>query len=301
MSFFDDPKGFCKTNNVKVIGGEIVPDDRAFTRLSAPRCYQLKDDKKISKGAITDSNPPGLKELRVGTNGTLLYFLPWSEGCGYRVTLSPSGGFDSALFVTAELNGCTVIVDGPPETPTVYHFNAKEVGGSLGGLSSAEEDPRLKTCITAKVADMENRFKICRAQSPVPGTTPRAGSARGVNLTHYMGPVVDVATYRTYFDKIKSKRDFGFDPDAAPIMSRRNPNEVHLDPSTLAFSATASVMGIRKNNAWKFYCHYKWSAIYQKQKPDTAGTTANDWELQTPIIASGIFEFSPATGHGIAL
>ena len=70
MSFFDDPKGFCKTNNVKVIGGEIVPDDRAFTRLSAPRCYQLKDDKKISKGAITDSNPPGLKELRVGTNGT---------------------------------------------------------------------------------------------------------------------------------------------------------------------------------------------------------------------------------------
>ena len=51
MSFFDDPKGFCKTNNVKVIGGEIVPDDRAFTRLSAPRCYQLKDDKKISKGA----------------------------------------------------------------------------------------------------------------------------------------------------------------------------------------------------------------------------------------------------------
>ena len=155
--------------------------------------------------------------------------------------------------------------------------------------------------ITAKVADMENRFKICRAQSPVPGTTPRAGSARGVNLTHYMGPVVDVATYRTYFDKIKSKRDFGFDPDAAPIMSRRNPNEVNLDPSTLAFSATASVMGIRKNNAWKFYCHYKWSAIYHKQKPDTAGTAANDWALQTPIIASGIFEFSPATGHGIAL
>ena len=55
------------------------------------------------------------------------------------------------------------------------------------------------------------------------------------------------------------------------------------------------------SNAWKFYCHYKWSAIYHKQKPDTAGTAANDWALQTPIIASGIFEFSPATGHGIAL
>lgn len=301
MSFFDDPKGFCKNNNVKVIGGECAPDDASFSKLSAPKCYQLKDEKKIAKGVIAESNPPGLKELRVNVSGTLLYFLPWSEGCGYRMTLRPHAGFDSALFVTAELNGCTVIVDGPPEAPTVYHFNAKQVGGTLGGLTSGEENSRLKACISAKVEDMASRFKICRASDPVPDTTARVGSARGVNLTHYMGPTIDVATYRTYLGKLRSKRDSGFNPNAAKIMSQLRPNEVHLDPSSLSFAATASVMGIRKNNAWKFYCHYKWSAVYHKQKPDTAGTAANHWTLQTPIIASGVFEFYPATGHGFAL
>ena len=67
---------------------------------------------------------------------------------------------------TAGLNGCTVVVDGDPKKPTVYHFNARDKGAKLT-FTLPEEQAKMDTAVREKVIDMENRFKIARGSKPV--------------------------------------------------------------------------------------------------------------------------------------
>jgi hypothetical protein len=62
-----------------------------------------------------------------GTDGTRVYFLPWSIGSIYRIRpkFGDTPGLNENLFFTPNLDGCMVTVEGTQQNPTIYHANAK--------------------------------------------------------------------------------------------------------------------------------------------------------------------------------
>ena len=61
------------------------------------------------------------------------YFLPWADDFAIRLTIPPmgqgtgKGRSDPGIFFTAAISGCSVIFQGTPDNPTIYHC-----GGNSG-------------------------------------------------------------------------------------------------------------------------------------------------------------------------
>ena len=61
------------------------------------------------------------------------YFLPWADDFAIRLTIPPmgqrtgKGRSDPGNFFTAAISGCSVIFQGTPDNPTIYHC-----GGNSG-------------------------------------------------------------------------------------------------------------------------------------------------------------------------
>lgn len=55
------------------------------------------------------------------------YFLPWADDFAIRLTIPPIGQrtgksrSDPGIFFTAAISGCSVIFQGTPDNPTIYH------------------------------------------------------------------------------------------------------------------------------------------------------------------------------------
>jgi hypothetical protein len=67
-----------------------------------------------------------------------VYFLPWENQHSIRITIPPMGhrttkGLDDPdLFFTAGINGCSVLIEGTTQNPTIYHCG--------GGTGLAEKE-----------------------------------------------------------------------------------------------------------------------------------------------------------------
>jgi len=63
-----------------------------------------------------------------GAGGFPAYFLPWDAYGGVVHMTIPGGGVGPRHFFTAALSGCSIMVSGPPNNPTVYHCGADAWG-----------------------------------------------------------------------------------------------------------------------------------------------------------------------------
>ncbi len=199
---------------------------------------------------ISYTNDIGLWVMRIthnrpGPSAVPAYYLPWRKDHLMRMKLKPSPNhpkqehgitLDPDLFVTAALQGCTVIVSGEPAQPLVYHLNAASVRGA-GGETFAGDDADFAVAAQAKIGHMQNLFGQSQAQQPKEG--PVVGGIRqppvnvvtqGAHVTDYMrgiqpGPN---AALRNYYSR---------------LLGVRNPSVEQY----------GTVFGIRGGGVWKFY------------------------------------------------
>ena len=67
-----------------------------------------------------------------------MFYLPYKQNCTTRMKLSPDPnhvGDEVRFFATATINGCSVYIEGNPDTPKVTHANA----GSFGTTHKASD------------------------------------------------------------------------------------------------------------------------------------------------------------------
>lgn len=96
-----------------------------------------------------------------------VYYLPWDSNRVFRMTLKPSKHQklhrEPDVFFTANLNGCMVTVEGPPDRPTVYHSNMADFLGSPA-LDLGIPDDLAKVYIDAKVLMMGKAYTLMSTQ-----------------------------------------------------------------------------------------------------------------------------------------
>lgn len=198
---------------------------------------------------LSYTNDIGLFVMRVTYNrpspsAVPCYYLPWRKDHMMRIKLKPSPNhpkqeagvtLDPDLFVTAALQGCSVMVSGDPAQPLVYHLNASSKKGAndetFGG-----NDAQFDIAAQAKIGHMQTLFGQAQLQSPKEG--PKIGGVRqaaanpvtrGAHVTDYMigaKPGTN-AVLRDFY-----RRRFGVN---------------------VTVSQFGTVYGIRNGGTWKFY------------------------------------------------
>ena len=115
-----------------------------------------------------------------------MYYLPWDSNRVFRITLKPSKhqvlSREPDVFLTANLNGCMVTVEGPPDRPTVYHSNmADYLGSPASDLSIADDMARL--FISVKALMMGKAYTLISTQHDKMGEA-RKGLLDPKSITH---------------------------------------------------------------------------------------------------------------------
>ncbi|MGJ5817246.1 hypothetical protein [Paludibaculum fermentans] len=189
------------------------------------------------------------------------YYLPWRKDHMMRMKLKPSPNhpkqelgvtLDPDLFVTAALQGCTVIVSGEPAQPLVYHLNAASVRGA-GGETFGGDDAQFDIAAQAKIGHMQALFGQAQVQAPKEGAKlagirqPAVASLTGsAHVTQYMSGVKPIANeaLRTYYSN---------------LLGVRNPSVAQY----------GTVFGIRATGTWRFYRQTRTRVSYKS--PHGAG------------------------------
>lgn len=176
------------------------------------------------------------------------YFLPYNADEAYRITLKdkraptdiPAGKAQVNYFFTEQLDGCSIVVEGDPKAPTVYHLNAKGHGSFTGKY---KKDLKIR-------AGKEDLMKNMYANTPAPKSV-RQGVGRGV---------VPNATTLMPSDYM------GFDPKTLKSVSNDFKDQFGLEDRRVVTDTKATVFGIRDTATldWSFYCQVKMCFMYEK-------------------------------------
>jgi hypothetical protein len=279
--FFDDPIKTAEKNSIRPDAGEVQPS--ALDEIDGSLdLYEVKAADAIRYGSVAAGRLDN--ELKVTTaasgGGTPLYYLPWGPNQAYRMTLTPPEGAteDPDFFLTAEVNGCSIFIDGPPTAPTVYHLNARDEAGSLADHNMRDGAKGLKKTVKKKISKMEKTFKKARKKHPAMGGN--ADAARTVNMNHYLKPLLDADAFDQFVNQLR--QEFPIAVDAPPIM-RKNGKGVLMRPADPIIDGKAAVFGIRhkKKKTWSFYVAPSFRIAYQILKDGEDGTSTGHWELSS--------------------
>lgn len=285
---FTDPR-YTQKHPVRPHGTVGLKDSDSLLISGNLRLYEVKPAARIMKVALQAGGEEGIEELRTGGN-VEAYFLPYFPDRAYRTTLDTGGrtNVDPAFCFTVELNGCTVVVDGPPATPNVYHLNAQSIGGALDLEMIPASQNMLTQRVNAKVANMEQRYKDARKDHPTSATS--GGSGRAVDMTHYLKPQINVAAYNTLMDKLQ--RDLKLDANAPAID--------YVTPALPMVEFYATAFGIRdgRTKFWSFYVNSRIRYKTWVKQRGTDGSSVDHWsESEAKHRSLGCEQFYP-TGIG---
>lgn len=173
-----------------------------------------------------------IEATNLGTGDTRIYFLPWSQTSIYRIRPKAGNtpGLNGNLFLTPNLDGCMVTVEGTPQNPTVYHANA-----SNAPLTADEQDLLDRAMGATNEGFVENVIKIDKMKtnqavfSAIPPKNPPP-------------PVLNPPD-KAHFDLLEYDRG---------STTRFTPNAFGLSDMTQSLHY-GTVFGVRKNGAWTFY------------------------------------------------
>jgi hypothetical protein len=221
--------------------------------------------------AMTYTQDKDLEVLRVtygrpNPSAVATYFLPWRENYMMRIKLKPSPHharqgqgvvLDPDLFVTAALQGCSVIVTGEPAQPVVYHLNAQQVKGP-GGETFGGDDTAFIAAAQAKVGHMQTMFGQARTEFPKAGAkvgTVRQAPAQAVT----QGAVVT---------------DYMIGAKPGPNAALASFYKQQLGVKSLSVEQYGTVFGIRSGGTWKFYRQTRTRLSYTDPK---TRQSVNQW------------------------
>ncbi|MFC1707533.1 hypothetical protein ACFL59_12090 [Planctomycetota bacterium] len=285
--FFSDPVKFSEKKPLN----PFVPfaADSEYTTVNAGlKIYEMKDESKIQWAKVTKQTGPKqyVISFKKTASGTPMYVLPWKKDCGFRMTLTPHDGVDPDFFVTAPLNGCAFFVDGDPKAPTVYHFNANSVGGSLAGLSGK----KLEKALNKKRNDMKSRFKKARKKYPAEGET--GSLARWVHFKDY-STLLDPEQKEKWFKQLRTKLEI--DENAEDVMDG---DKLVARPSDPFCEAVATVFGVRdkKTKEWTFFVQPRYRVGKHALRTDGRPTDPRDWvppRAETQWLGMSCWAFYP--------
>lgn len=175
------------------------------------------------------------------------YYLPWRQDSGVRIKLRPSrknpsvddgAALEPRLFVTAALQGCSVIVSGDPTEPVVYHLNAQSVRGP-DNQTLQGSDGDFQAAAQAKIQSMDQLATLAETRHPKVGwqikdrRTPFGGEApnsKSASLLDYMS---------------------GMQPTQHLNLKQRFQNRFGVNVAVV--SQFGTVFGIRTEGSWVFY------------------------------------------------
>lgn len=154
-----------------------------------------------------------------------VYFLPWDDR-GYIVKLRiPKLTRDNpgpSIFFTAAINGCSVFVQGDPDSPTVYH-----AGGSTGIKDPSEAARMWRQVLAKHIRDS--------------ATASARGSLGGeVNKTHY------ITSTATASGKSTTTAE-QYERELHRLLDKKGSFRVEY------VSPWGCVFGVRTGNDWAFY------------------------------------------------
>ncbi len=221
--------------------------------LQAQDYLHLGKDKRISyfdlRPEVQTNGRPWLKmHIEVGQQSTTLqsggkdkelrpiFYLPYQQNGTTRMKLKPAPGYagdEVRFFATATINGCSVYVEGPAETPKVTHGNA----GDFAKFSASAPWDQKSQRIQAKSTFMDQRF------APL----------RGAQAT-----VVDRPTYMAAAQNdITIARQIFATRMAVPL------NDVYEN----TYNPIGAVVGLKGSTAsWKFYLQKNVSFGYKPRQ-----------------------------------
>jgi hypothetical protein len=133
-----------------------------------------------------------------------VYYLPWATNSMFRIKLKPSPNHPTQtgiifkdtvepdVFITAALQGCSIIVSGDPQQPVVYHLNAQGINGPHGETLGSATDIEILAAANAKRLHMLGRYNLARTDQPKEGRSafgmrpPQTFTSTASHLTDYM-------------------------------------------------------------------------------------------------------------------
>jgi hypothetical protein len=221
------------------------------------------------------------------------FYLPWESQQTIRISLrEPTGKVN--FFFTSTVDGCSVIVEGSPAEPTVYHLNDSGGGGNppdIGAAQGAQD-----AYWAPKQATMEGRFQAARSpksiRTPDPNL-PAAVGARGIHARGYMDLTAGQAGAL----------------DTVPLYLARLADAQRLYPGATSwkfigtsYKPYGTVFGWRQNGTWTFYYQrraimiYRYNGQFPTDNVPTIGTNI----LIVKQLSWHLDEFWP-NGTGIAV
>lgn len=223
-----DTSGFVP--NVNTLNSQ--PTSIRYARMKSDRkvaYIEFYKDKKM--GGRSGTEQEGIDAIRFDSSyddsngGTPIYFLPWDPSSAIvrlRIPQKGASAPDPDIFFTATINGCSVFIQGNPDSPTLYH-----AGGNTGQSDHNEAAKFWRHALRSHISN--------NAAARARGTL-----AKEINKTDYVktpGSSGNSTTGRAqyYEDTLKAK----LDKAGKFTVTMVNP--------------WGCVMGIRTGNNWTFY------------------------------------------------
>lgn len=245
--------------------------------------------------AVVRNGPPDIRDFGDQTSLWFpVFYLPWQAQATYRTTLKQPAGFrvQVRVFVTSTVDGCSVIVEGDPQAPTVYHLN--DAGG--GGNPPAPNLALQQAYWTPKAATMEGRFQAARspksirnAPAPAPGAPNPFPAAKAVHAMDYMDvteaqkATVDTAVHH-----------WGHKADVKRIV----PDAVRIQYQNSLYKPYGTVFGWKQNQTWRFFYQRRSVIFYMYRATNSEGAAST---IAIPEqLGFHLDEFWPA-GSGVAV
>ncbi|HEX6981122.1 MAG TPA: hypothetical protein VF342_17665 [Alphaproteobacteria bacterium] len=252
---------------------------------------------RVVYGDINPGMPPTYNGLHVVTlsqghqNGYFpLFWLPYANNETRKITLvdkrtTPHGGVPR-IFLTSAVNGCTVVVEGTEEAPTVYHLNAiRETVRN----PPPNRDQEIAANRAHRDALMARRWQATLPPSRVTNTGKRAGQT-------LQNPVIlSGAGYYPNWDRQNAGLQTALENQLAAQARTAlgvQPNEIaetYFDFSAIVFGW----MDTNNGNKWRFYI--------QRRARVTFRFTDGRSNAQRWLSHGVITQFWPGAGNTVTL
>lgn len=318
--FLLDPVDYCTPTSNGGKGKVLIVAEKEAVGLNAKVGYSsvTKNDRvsycRIAQGITVGQQGQGV-ELAAGSNAVAAeikknppnladygkragdwfpcYYLPWQAQATFRITLKHADGFlvEPRIFLTSTVDGCSVIIEGSPEHPTVYHLNDAGGGGAV---------PLANTAVTQmaywapKEVTMETRFQGAKSPKSVKqvAANPLLPALPGAKAVHAMD----------YLDVTEAQFPALNTPEDQVVRNRiakaRIPGAVSVKFEQSLYKPYGTVFGWKQNTTWRFFYQMRAVVFYTYRVTDNTGL------VQTIAVARQcgfqVDEFWP-NGSGVAV
>lgn len=278
-------------------GGYFSVQKKGGGRISF--CQILDNHKVIQNGAdVLLAANSGACAARVGidtppasdfANWFPAFYLPWEAGQAIRVTLKDPAD-TVRFFFTSTVDGCSVIVEGSPEAPTVYHLNDSGGGGNPPdiGAPQAQQNAYWRP----KQQTMVAKFTAIRSPKSIksPGTIAPPVQAKGIHARRYMDLT---ATHRAGLDTM-------------PLYVARLADAQQMRPDATAwnfygteYKPYGTVFGWKQAKTWRFFYQKRAIMMYLYRASFPGGDIRGETVQVVTQLSWHLNEFWP-NGSGIA-